>query len=132
MIKRFNIKILVNKDIIKSKKYKEFYLKYIKNIFILSILSLTSISCQEQNSSQIQTNKIEIGYINLKKEPVKYELELNAKIKPNSLALVRPQISGIIEKQLFVDGSYVEAGDILYKIEKLKLQSSSIHKMRHF
>lgn len=92
-------------------------MKYIKNIFILSILSLTFISCQEQNSPQIQTNKIEIGYINLKKEPVKYELELNAKIKANSLALVRPQISGIIEKQLFVDGSYVEAGDILYKIE---------------
>ena len=60
---------------------------------------------------------IEVGFINPKKEPVNLEIELIGRVKAKELALIRPQISGIIEKQLFADGSFVKEGDVLYKIE---------------
>ena len=93
-------------------------IKTIKTIFLLFFITLFLSSCEQKNdANQKAQNPIEVGYINPKKEPINLEIELIGKVKAKELALVRPQVSGIIEKQLFKEGSFVKQGDILYKID---------------
>ena len=93
-------------------------IKTIKTIFALFFIILFLSSCEQKNDgNQKAQNPIEVGYINPKKEPINLEIELIGKVKAKELALVRPQVSGIIEKQLFKEGSFVKQGDILYKID---------------
>ena len=90
----------------------------IKTIFSLFFIIFFLSSCEQKNDGNQKTqNPIEVGYINPKKEPINLEIELIGKVKAKELALVRPQVSGIIEKQLFKEGSFVKQGDILYKID---------------
>ena len=93
-------------------------IKTIKTIFLLFFIIFFLSSCEQKNDgNQKAQNPIEVGYINPKKEPINLEVELIGKVKAKELALVRPQVSGIIEKQLFKEGSFVKQGDILYKID---------------
>ncbi|WP_419234142.1 efflux RND transporter periplasmic adaptor subunit [Aliarcobacter cryaerophilus] len=93
-------------------------IKTIKTIFLLFFITLFLSSCEKKNDgNQKAQNPIEVGYINPKKEPINLEIELIGTVKAKELALVRPQVSGIIEKQLFKEGSFVKQGDILYKID---------------
>lgn len=93
-------------------------IKTIKTIFLLFFITLFLSSCEQKNDgNQKAQNPIEVGYINPKKEPINLEIELIGTVKAKELALVRPQVSGIIEKQLFKEGSFVKQGDILYKID---------------
>ena len=93
-------------------------IKTIKTIFSLFFIILFLSSCEQKNDgNQKAQNPIEVGYINPKKEPINLQVELIGTVKAKELALVRPQVSGIIEKQLFKEGSFVKQGDILYKID---------------
>ena len=100
-------------------------IKTIKTIFSLFFIIFFLSSCEQKNDgNQKAQNPIEVGYINPKKEPINLEIELIGKVKAKELALVRPQVSGIIEKQLFKEGSFVKQGDILYKIDSATYKAS--------
>lgn len=100
-------------------------MKTIKTIFLLFFITLFLSSCEQKNDgNQKAQNPIEVGYINPKKEPINLEVELIGKVKAKELALVRPQVSGIIEKQLFKEGSFVKQGDILYKIDSASYKAT--------
>ncbi|MGJ0289617.1 efflux RND transporter periplasmic adaptor subunit [Aliarcobacter cryaerophilus] len=100
-------------------------IKTIKTIFLLFFITLFLSSCEQKNDgNQKAQNPIEVGYINPKKEPINLEIELIGKAKAKELALVRPQVSGIIEKQLFKEGSFVKQGDILYKIDSASYKAT--------
>ena len=100
-------------------------IKTIKTIFSLFFIILFLSSCEQKNDgNQKAQNPIEVGYINPKKEPINLEIELIGTVKAKELALVRPQVSGIIEKQLFKEGSFVKQGDILYKIDSASYKAT--------
>ena len=100
-------------------------IKTIKTIFSLFFIIFFLSSCEQKNDgNQKAQNQIEVGYINPKKEPINLEIELIGKVKAKELALVRPQVSGIIEKQLFKEGSFVKQGDILYKIDSASYKAT--------
>ncbi|WP_228154493.1 efflux RND transporter periplasmic adaptor subunit [Aliarcobacter cryaerophilus] len=100
-------------------------IKTIKTIFSLFFIILFLSSCEQKNDgNQKAQNPIEVGYINPKKEPINLQVELIGTVKAKELALVRPQVSGIIEKQLFKEGSFVKQGDILYKIDSASYKAT--------
>jgi membrane fusion protein (multidrug efflux system) len=59
----------------------------------------------------------EVGVIVIQPEPVSLTTELPGRTSPHLIAEVRPQVSGIIQKRLFTEGSDVKAGQILYQID---------------
>ena len=100
-------------------------MQIIKTIFSLFFIIFFLSSCEQKNDgNQKSQNPIEVGYINPKKEPINLEIELIGTVKAKELALVRPQVSGIIEKQLFKEGSFVKQGDILYKIDSASYKAT--------
>lgn len=100
-------------------------MQIIKTIFSLFFITLFLSSCEQKNDeNQKAQNTIEVGYINPKKEPINLQIELIGTVKAKELALIRPQVSGIIEKQLFKEGSFVKQGDILYKIDSASYKAT--------
>ena len=59
----------------------------------------------------------EVGVVALKTENVTVANELPGRTAAFLVAEVRPQVSGIIQKRLFEEGSMVKAGEPLYQID---------------
>ncbi len=58
-----------------------------------------------------------VGVVTLQTESAPLLTELPGRISALETAEVRPQISGVIRRRLFTEGSYVRAGQVLYEIE---------------
>lgn len=91
-------------------------------IFITATCIILS-GCEEKTPNN-QAPTIEVGVITLQEEPVTLQQELSGRVKAKLVSEVRPQISGIITKQLFTEGSFVKEGEILYQIDSATYQAS--------
>ncbi len=58
-----------------------------------------------------------VGVTVVKEAPVTLTSELPGRTSPFAVSEIRPQVSGIILKRLFVEGSTVRKGDALYQID---------------
>src|SRR5690242_1777117 len=58
-----------------------------------------------------------VGVVTVKTEPVQLTAELPGRTDSFAVSEVRPQVSGILQKRLFVEGSMVKAGQPLYQID---------------
>ncbi|WP_419673208.1 biotin/lipoyl-binding protein [Aliarcobacter butzleri] len=83
---------------------------------IITLLSLLFLGC-ENKSNDFKTQHVEVGTITLKEQTIALQQDLSGRVKAKLVSEVRPQISGIIKDRLFVEGSFVKQGDILYKID---------------
>lgn len=59
----------------------------------------------------------EVGVVILKPESVTLTTELPGRAAVYQMAEIRPQVSGIIQKRAFTEGSEVKAGALLYQID---------------
>jgi membrane fusion protein (multidrug efflux system) len=59
----------------------------------------------------------EVGVFEVQSEEVALTTELPGRTAPFGVAEVRPQVSGLIQKRLFTEGSDVQAGAPLYQID---------------
>jgi membrane fusion protein (multidrug efflux system) len=66
----------------------------------------------------------EVGVVAITTAPVILTMELSGRTSPHRIAEVRPQVGGIIQKRLFVEGSDVEAGQVLYQIDPATYQAA--------
>ena len=66
----------------------------------------------------------EVGIIVVKQEKVSLTTELSGRTVPQQIAEVRPQVSGIILKRLFTEGSDVKAGQLLYQIDPAAFEAA--------
>ncbi|CDZ78665.1 Acriflavine resistance protein A precursor [Legionella massiliensis] len=66
----------------------------------------------------------EVGVVKLKAEKLALTTELPGRTRPYRVAEVRPQVSGIILKRQFTEGSDVIAGQSLYQIDPATYQTA--------
>jgi membrane fusion protein, multidrug efflux system len=59
----------------------------------------------------------QVGVIVLKSGPLELTQELPGRIRAMQVAHIRPQVSGIVGKRLFVEGQAVRAGQPLYQLD---------------
>ncbi len=59
----------------------------------------------------------EVATITVTEKPVLLTMELPGRTSPYLIAEIRPQVSGLILKRLFTEGSDVKAGQTLYEID---------------
>jgi membrane fusion protein (multidrug efflux system) len=59
----------------------------------------------------------EVGVVTIEPQRTVLTVELPGRTRPYAVSEVRPQVSGILEARLFVEGSRVEAGQALYQID---------------
>jgi membrane fusion protein, multidrug efflux system len=66
----------------------------------------------------------EVGFIVMQPQRAALTAELPGRTVPWRVAQVRPQISGIIQRRLFIEGANVQAGQPLYQIDPGTYQSA--------
>ena len=66
----------------------------------------------------------EAGIIVVKPEKVSLTTELSGRTVSQQIAEVRPQVSGIILKRLYTEGSDVKAGQVLYRIDSAVFEAA--------
>ena len=87
--------------------------------------SFVLTGCDDNKSQQAaQQQPPEVGVVTLKSEPLKITTELPGRTSAYRVAEVRPQVSGIILKRNFVEGSDIKAGESLYQIDPATYQAS--------
>ena len=62
-----------------------------------------------------------VGVVTIAEQPVPLSVELPGRTTPYAVSEIRPQISGIVQKRLFVEGSTVKRGQPLYQIDPAPL-----------
>ncbi len=65
----------------------------------------------------------EVAVVTMQPQRLVITTELAGRTSPNLVAEVRPQVGGIIQKRLFVEGSDVKAGQVLYQIDPAPYQA---------
>jgi len=66
----------------------------------------------------------EVATVTIAAERVVLEMELPGRTSPYVVAEIRPQVSGLIQKRPFVEGSDVQAGSLLYQIDPAPYQAA--------
>jgi membrane fusion protein (multidrug efflux system) len=81
------------------------------------LFSLISGGCDRQQKSQSPPPFAEVSVVTVQPQKVILNTELPGRTSAYLIAEVRPQVSGIIQKRLFTEGSNVKAGQMLYRID---------------
>ncbi|EAS7829113.1 multidrug efflux RND transporter periplasmic adaptor subunit AcrA [Salmonella enterica] len=86
--------------------------------------SLALTGCDDKQDQQGGQQMPEVGVVTLKTKPLQITTELPGRTVAYRIAEVRPQVSGIILKRNFVEGSDIEAGVSLYQIDPATYQAT--------
>lgn len=103
-------------------------MKITKHIVELAVTVVLSVSlmlngCGKQEQTGFGQTP-EVAVIKIKTEPIVTTTELTGRTSANLVAEVRPQVSGIIQKRLFNEGSDVRAGQVLFQIDPALYQAA--------
>ncbi|EKY3117029.1 multidrug efflux RND transporter periplasmic adaptor subunit AcrA [Cronobacter turicensis] len=86
--------------------------------------SFALTGCDGEQAQQQAPQAPEVGVVTLKSEPLQITTELPGRTLAYRVAEVRPQVSGIILKRNFEEGSEIKAGVSLYQIDPAPYQAS--------
>ncbi len=96
-------------------------LSKIKSIAVLGTLAVGFLmsGCDKQSTAAGPPKAAppEVGVVVVEPQRVPITTELPGRISAYLVAEVRPQVGGIIQKRLFVEGADVKAGEVLYQID---------------
>ncbi|ROR13223.1 efflux RND transporter periplasmic adaptor subunit [Erwinia sp. JUb26] len=91
---------------------------------ILPICLVFMLAACDQGTKDSTVKPANVGVTTLKSQPVTLFTQLPGRTTAVRTAEVRPQVSGIILKRLFIEGSDVKAGQSLYLIDPASYQAT--------
>ncbi|MDQ2044227.1 efflux RND transporter periplasmic adaptor subunit [Pseudoalteromonas sp. 20-92] len=90
-------------------------------LFVLSALvgsvALTGCDQATEQSQASAPQAVPVGVLTLKSQALTLKKELPGRISAFQIAEIRPQVSGIVQSRLFVEGKEVKQGQALYQID---------------
>lgn len=96
-------------------------------VALLTGLLLSGCKDKPQGSAQGPAKTpppMEVGTITVAAQSLPLTIELPGRIAALRVAEVRPQVSGIVQKRLFIEGSEVNSGELLYQIDPTTHQAA--------
>ncbi|MDX2479211.1 MAG: efflux RND transporter periplasmic adaptor subunit [Desulfuromusa sp.] len=89
---------------------------------LLSALLLTG--CDQKNQAPQQHSLPQVSFITVQPEKIMLSTELPGRTSAFRVAEIRPQVSGLVQKRLFTEGSDVKAGQVLYQIDPAPFEAA--------
>lgn len=86
------------------------------NILFLVVIALALTACGD-TSDKAASELPEVVVLKVSPQTVPMTVELPARVSAFRKAEVRPQVGGILQRQLFTEGTLVKEGQSLYKID---------------
>lgn len=106
-----------------------FHVASLKIATAAALLSVLSACSEAESSAEAPAAPppSPVSVVELKPEAIPILNELPGRIAPTRIAEVRPRVSGIVLERVFEQGSQVEQGDVLYRIdpEQFRVQVAS-------
>lgn len=94
-----------------------------KTLIIITVFLLAA--CNRDGDEHAQNQQVpEVYVVTLQTQPVNITTTLPGRTASVRDAEVRPQVSGIIQKRLFQEGTFVKAGQPLYQIDPATYQAA--------
>lgn len=89
-----------------------------KNLLVPVLAALLLSACQGKKSAEpAKGGPPEVGVVSVGTQDAPLELDLPGRLSASQVAEIRPQVSGIVVKRLFTEGSTVRAGQPLYQLD---------------
>jgi membrane fusion protein (multidrug efflux system) len=88
------------------------------------VCSAVLAACSSGQTAAPPNPPPEVGVVTLHPQPVTITTDLPGRTLAYRIAEVRPQVSGVILKRLFIEGSEVKAGQQLYQIDPAPFQAN--------
>ncbi|MEQ9023007.1 MAG: efflux RND transporter periplasmic adaptor subunit [Pseudomonadales bacterium] len=85
-------------------------------LIVVTLFLLQACSSEEQSASS-QSQPMDVNVVRLQPEDITLKSTLVGRVSSIRSAEIRPQVSGIILKRYFEEGSQVESGQSLYQID---------------
>lgn len=90
----------------------------------LAIILATGLGACGKKEEAPPQSPTEVGVVSITANPLRLNTDLPGRTVPYRVADVRPQVSGVILKRLFVEGGEVQAGKPLYQIDPAPYQAA--------
>ena len=88
-----------------------------RRLVALSLALTVALAACQGGEAPPQGGPGQVTVVTLKAEPVTLTRELTGRATGYQVAEVRPQVSGIVDKRLFTEGSLVKQGQPLYQLD---------------
>ena len=107
-------------------------MKKTKNSRVMILLGIMFMICslsacdkpKEGSPHQEAAQPAEVSVLTLQPERVAVTTELSGRVSAYLMAEVRPQVSGIVQRMMFNEGSEVREGSVLYQIDPALFQAA--------
>ncbi len=104
---------------------KRFISKPVKwNVVLVLLLALLSLTACNRHREAVPLRIPEVAVVVVRPQRVVLTTELPGRTSPFRVAEIRPQVSGLILKRLFKEGSDVVVGQMLYQIDPAPFQAA--------
>lgn len=80
-------------------------------------IALLCPGCEGTDGKNKDKRPPEVGYVAVRPTSIPLTTELSGRVSAYASSEVRPQVSGIVRRRLFTEGSLVHAGQTLYQID---------------
>ncbi len=86
-------------------------------------LFVSGCEAQPGSTTRAAVGPPEVGILVIEPVTVTLTTELSGRTAPHQVAEVRPQVGGLLQRRLFIEGSEVQAGQDLYQIDPATYQA---------
>jgi len=114
--------LLIKKEKLMYPKSVVYTLRKKSVVFVMLLCGLVLMGCERQQTGT-PLPPPEVGIIEVYEQKVVLTTELSGRTTAYLIAEVRPQVSGIIQKRRFKEGSVVKAGQVLYQVDSAPFQA---------
>jgi len=112
------------------KRRKKTPMRFLNQMVSITLLaaavlySLLAVSCDRRQQSPPPPRVPEVATVTVQPQKIMLATELPGRTSAYRIAEIRPQVSGIVQKRLFTEGSNVKAGQVLYQIDPTFFQAA--------
>ncbi|WP_286235424.1 efflux RND transporter periplasmic adaptor subunit [Thalassotalea sediminis] len=89
-------------------------------ISVMAMAVLFISGCEQPEQARAKAHAMQatpVGVVTLKSQSITLTKELPGRVSASQIAEIRPQVDGIIQHRLFVEGAEVKKGQALYQID---------------
>jgi membrane fusion protein (multidrug efflux system) len=95
---------------------KKTCINFLERTVCISVFALVLYGCGE-SAGKVAAPPLEVRVIKLTEENVAISSDLPGRVVVSRQAEIRPQVSGILQKRMFEEGTVVVEGQVLYRID---------------